>query len=459
MKATAFPALLLAALLAAGCAAPEGAAETAVPQTAAETPRQVLTNQPGQAADRVILPAEGRRKALTQRDLNRWMELSLNVMLMAEANYVEEVERETLMRNALNGMLSSLDPFSEFYTPEDFKILNTVTSGEFGGIGVEIMANPGGGAVIMAPIEGTPAYEAGLLPFDQLKAIDGQDISRSDMMTMTRLLRGEVGTPVSVTVSRSESGSRKDYTFSMKRGRISVPSIPEAVMLEGEDGIGYVRIATFDQNMVTNLAAEVAGLQSRGLKALVIDLRDNGGGLLTAACQAAELFVPKDSLVVSTKGRVVPEQKLVSKKDPVCTVPLAVLVNGFTASASEILSAALRYHCDAPLVGSKTFGKGSVQNVSNVGTNGFGMKMTIARYYTPEGVCIHKKGLEPDLEIRLSEDEMKELREERQKSRAARYEAREKGETIGTRPVGPRDRVLKAAVTLLNRQAGKTKEN
>ena len=424
-----------------GCAAPDPAAPVQISQISA------LTNAPAMSADTIVVPATKDRPALTKKEVDEWMALSLSVMLTTENIYVNPVEREVLMRNAMNGMLSQLDSFSEFFSPEDFKILNSGTSGQFGGIGVEVMARDKGGVSIMAPIEGTPAYEAGLLPGDFVTNIDGTDVTKADMMTITRLMRGEPDTAITVTVSRAQGSRKKDFTFGMKRAIINIESVPDARILDEEAGIAYVRIATFDKNMVSELGKNLKKLKASGMKALVIDLRNNGGGLLDAAKFAAEYFVPKEALIVSTIGRVVGTNEFKSAKAPEYEIPLAVLVNGATASAAEILAGALRCQCDATLVGDKTFGKGSVQNVAPVGKDGCGMKVTIAHYYTPDGVCIHKKGLKPDVEIRVSEDEEEALREERRLERRLLFENKD-----AKLPLSETDRALKAALTLLKKQ-------
>lgn len=453
-------ALLGSAALFIGCAS--SSPETVESAPAAEIRRIAITNLPNADPKTILIPSNAYHKAFSQKDLNEWLSMSLYVMLAAEGNYVEEVSREELMRNALNGMISSLDPFSEFFSPKDYEILNSGTKGSFGGIGVEVTAEPKGGATIMAPIEGTPAFRAGLMPFDQLLKINGEDVTHSDLLGITRLMRGEAGTAVTVTVARTEENLKQEKEFVMLREIINVNSVPEARFLDKEKGIAYARVTTFDKNMAANLAKELERLSKEGMRGLVIDLRNNGGGLLDAAWQAAELFVPKGSLVVSMSGRAVPEHKFLSRKEPLYgELPVVLLVNKATASASEILCGALKHNRGAVLIGSKTFGKGSVQNVANVGTNGFGMKLTIAYYYTPDGECIHKKGLVPDIEIRPDREEETAMLRYRQKRSEALYKKLNEGsagkeeeeEDLMRVP----DAALKAAVTVLKCQLA-TKE-
>ena len=325
---------------------------------------------------------------------------------------------------------------------------------------MEVTAEPKGGVVIMAPIEGTPAFEAGLMPFDELLKINGEDVSKSDLMGVTRLMRGDPGTMVTVTVMRAEGSGKQEKEFAMKREIIKVNSVPEARLLDKENGIAYVRLTSFDKNMAENLAKELEKLKAEGMRGLVIDLRNNGGGLLDAAWKASELFVPKGNLVVSMSGRSVPEQKFMSRKDPLYNkLPLVILVNKATASASEILCGALKHNNKAILIGSKTYGKGSVQNVANVGNEGYGMKLTVAYYYTPDGECIHKKGLVPDIEIKTDQEEELAMLRYRQKKHEAHYKQISEG-TVGQEEedlMQVPDAALKAAVTVLKCQLA-TKE-
>ena len=456
-----FKAVLLgtAALLLFGCAVAEHTPEESDASPAVKT--IAVTNLPSADPKTVVIPSNAFHKAFTQKDLNDWLSMSLYVMMAAEGSYVEEVSREDLMRNALNGMISSLDPFSEFFSPKDYDILNSGTKGSFGGIGVEVTAEPKGGVVIMAPIEGTPAFEAGLMPFDELLKINGEDVSKSDLMGVTRLMRGDPGTMVTVTVMRAEGSGKQEKEFAMKREIIKVNSVPEARLLDKENGIAYVRLTAFDKNMAENLAKELEKLKAEGMRGLVIDLRNNGGGLLDAAWKASELFVPKGNLVVSMSGRSVPEQKFMSRKDPLYNkLPLVILVNKATASASEILCGALKHNNRAILIGSKTYGKGSVQNVANVGNEGYGMKLTVAYYYTPDGECIHKKGLVPDIEIKTDQEEELAMLRYRQKKHEAHYKQISEG-TAGQEEeedlMQVPDAALKAAVTVLKCQLA-TKE-
>ena len=452
-------ALLGSAALLFGCAADRQAKEAPAP--APELRAIAVTNSPTADPKTVIIPSNAFHKAFCQKDLNDWLAMSLYVMIAAEGNYVEEVSRDDLMRNALNGMISSLDPFSEFFSPKDFEILNAGTKGSFGGIGVEVTAEPKGGAVIMAPIEGTPAFKAGLMPFDELLKINGEDVSKADMMGITRLMRGDAGTMVTVTVRRAEGSSKQEMDFVMKREIIQVNSVPESRLIDKENGIAYVRLTAFDKNLAENLEKELKTLSGEGMRGIIIDLRNNGGGLLDAAWKAAELFVPKGSLVVSMSGRAVPEQKFMSRKEPLYPKePIVILVNKATASASEILCGALKHNRKAILIGSKTYGKGSVQNVAAVGKEGYGMKLTIAYYYTPDGECIHKLGLVPDIEIKTDQEEELAMLRYRQKKHEARYKKISEGaagseeeEDLMQVP----DAALKAAVTVLKCQLA-TKE-
>ncbi len=326
-------------------------------------------------------------------------------------DYVEPVEDKKLINEAINGMLTGLDPHSAYLDPEAYKELREGTQGEFGGLGIEIGSEDGFIKVI-APIEDTPAFRAGLKSGDLIVKIDETSARGLSTTDAVKKMRGKPGTKITLTIARKSEN--RTFTVQITRAIIKTKSVRWKLL---EPDYGYVRVAQFQEHTVENLVDALVAVSKdnkKPLKGLIIDLRDDPGGLLNAAVGVSAAFLPKDALVVYTEGRA-PDAKMrltasvqnYSRKgeDPLNRlpaemrdIPLVVLVNAGTASASEIVAGALQDHKRAVVVGVQTFGKGSVQSILPLGSAG-GIKLTTARYFTPNGRSIQAKGIEPDVVV------------------------------------------------------------
>lgn len=316
-------------------------------------------------------------------------------------NYVDEVEPKKLIYGALKGMLSSLDDYSQFMEPDSYKELKEDTEGKFGGIGIEIGIRDGA-LTIISPMDGTPAAEAGLMPKDVIVKINGELTKDILIHGAVKKLRGEPGTTVDLTIWRENEEKFLDVTI--KRAIIEVKSIRKGVVIE--DDIGYIKLTEFQENTTKELEAAMKALQKKGIKGLVIDVRNNAGGLLDVSIDVADLLLKKDKVIVSTKGRIELQNKqFISKADtPYTDITLAILVNEGSASAAEILAGAVKDNGRGIIVGQKTFGKGSVQTVIPL-KDGSALRVTTANYFTPKGYSISKKGIEPDIVVELVKEE------------------------------------------------------
>ncbi len=335
-----------------------------------------------------------------------------DVFGVIKANYVEPIDDKKLMQEAISGMLSGLDPHSAFLDSDAFKDLQTSTQGEFGGLGIEV-APEDGVVKVVAPIDDTPAARAGIKSGDLIIKIDDKLTRGMQLNEAVKMMRGKKGTAVTLTVLRKNEA--QPLEFKLVRDVIRTQSV-RAKMIE--PGYGYVRISSFQERTVDDLVAKVNELYKQGpLKGLVLDLRNDPGGLLHSAIGVAAAFLPARTLVVSTDGRTddsrrrfiaAPEDYQRSRGEDVLgklpreikTVPLVVLVNNASASASEIVAGALQDQKRAVLIGAQTFGKGSVQTIIPIRTDGdqpAAIKLTTARYYTPSGRSIQAKGIAPDM--------------------------------------------------------------
>jgi carboxyl-terminal processing protease len=330
-----------------------------------------------------------------------------------KSDYVEPVEDKKLITGAINGMLSSLDPHSAYLDADAFKDLQEGTHGEFGGLGIEVSMEDGLVKVI-SPIEDTPAYQAGIKSGDLIMKLDDELVKGMTLSDAVKRMRGKPGTKIVLAVLRK--GESRPLTFTLTRAVIKVKSVKSKLV---EPDYGFVRITQFQERTGADLAAALETMTKENkedLKGLVLDLRNDPGGLLTAAVGVSAAFLPKDALVVYTEGRIEDSQMRLSAnpddylrgngKDDylkdlpayIKEVPMVVLVNGGSASASEIVSGALQDHKRAVIMGTQTFGKGSVQTVLPLGNN-TALKLTTARYYTPSGRSIQAKGIVPDIVV------------------------------------------------------------
>jgi carboxyl-terminal processing protease len=350
--------------------------------------------------------------------------LFVDAVEQVEANYVRPVNRRELLESALRGMLQNLDPHSQFISETEWKSFKKQIEGRYGGIGIQVDIDRDTERLrVIAPMVGTPAYAAGVLSGDLILEIDGVS---TDGMTPDRaveILTGRIGTPVKLQVRHEADG--KTETLTMTRAIIDVPSVLGDTrksddtwdyMLDHDKKIGYVRISSFIQNTTEELKHVLAELKEQGMKALILDLRDNPGGLLTAAVEVSDLFIDKGA-IVSTKGRNTPTKVYEAQKDaPYADLPMVVLVNHGSASAAEIVSACLQDHKRAKVIGQRSFGKGSVQNILELEGGNSVLKLTVASYVRPSGKNIHRFknakesdewGVTPDkgLEVKLGPEE------------------------------------------------------
>jgi len=321
------------------------------------------------------------------------LEAFSNILSIVKKNYVEDVETKTLVNGAINGMLTSLDPHSAYLTPELYKDLQSDTQGRFGGLGIEITVK-GGILTVVSPIEDTPAAKAGIKPGDQIFKIEEEFTKDMSLVDAVKKMRGLRGTKINLTIRREGANDLLDFT--LVRDIIRVQSVRSRTL---EPGYGYVRLAQFQERSDRDVqrALETLVAEKSGLKGLVLDLRNNPGGLLTQAVRVTDMFLDS-GLIVYTEGRIeAQKQKYFAQKDGTWQeFPIVVLVNGGSASASEIVAGALQDHKRAVVLGTKTFGKGSVQTILPLDDNS-ALRLTTARYFTPKGRSIQATGIVPDI--------------------------------------------------------------
>lgn len=318
------------------------------------------------------------------------------VLNLIQQYYVEEVNTKKLVYGAIKGMLRELDPHTNFMPPEMFKDFETETSGEFGGLGIEISIQ-NSILTIISPIEDAPAWEAGIKAGDKVVGIDGTSTKGMSLVEASQMMRGKKGSKIVLRVVRD--GEEKPRDITVVRGSVKIKSVKYTDL---GDGFAYVKITSFIENTAKDLQKAVENHMKNNknqMSGLLIDMRRNPGGLLDQAIKVSDMFL-KDGTIVSTIGRNKNEKEVATatKKGQYTNFPIVILVNEYTASASEIVSGALQDNKRALIVGQRTFGKGSVQSVIKLG-DGSGLKLTVARYYTPNGVSIQAEGIHPDIEI------------------------------------------------------------
>ena len=344
----------------------------------------------------------GASKSPTEEDEYSYLKLFTDVLKIVKENYVEEPKIKDLIYGALSGMVSSLDPFSSFFPPDKYKEFMEETEGEFGGVGIEISMEKGR-PIVVAPIEGTPAFKAGLRAGDIILAVDGEDTFGKSLLEIVKKIRGKPGTKVKLTIMRK--GLDKPITVEITRAIIKI----ESVKYTKYGDIGYVKLTQFQHYTSRDLRKALKDLFSQGIRGLVVDLRNNPGGLLSEAVKVSDLFLPEGKLIVYTKGRR-DEEKYYAKEPALIPpqLPVVVLINKGSASASEIVTGALQDHHRAIIVGEKSFGKASVQNIIPL-EDGSAIKITVAYYYTPSGKLIHGKGIDPDIKVAMDEKTWEKL--------------------------------------------------
>ncbi len=327
---------------------------------------------------------------------DRYLELQnfSKVLNIVQQYYVEPVDTKKLIYGAIRGMLRELDPHTNFLPPDIFKDFETETSGEFGGLGIEISVQ-NGILTIISPIEDAPAWVAGIKAGDKVIAVDGKTTKNLSLVEASQLMRGKRGSKVILTVVREGEDQPKDITI--VRGNVRVRSVKYTDM---EQGYAYVKITSFIENTGRDLEVILQNHTKKSpVKGLILDLRRNPGGLLDQAIKVSDLFL-KSGTIVSTIGRDPSKKEVVmaTKNAKYTEFPIIVLLNEFSASASEIVAGALQDNKRAVILGTKSFGKGSVQSVVKLG-DGSGLKLTIARYFTPSGKSIQADGIHPDIEV------------------------------------------------------------
>ena len=339
-----------------------------------------------------VLAGKNETETLPLEDLRTFTEIFAKI----KNDYVEPIDDKELLENAIRGMLAGLDPHSAYLVPEDYKELQAGTSGEFGGLGIEVGMEDGFVKVI-SPIDDTPAYRAGVKAGDLVIRLDDTPVKGMVLSDAVKIMRGKPGTDIVLTIVRD--GEDKPLNITITRDVIRVTSVKSRML---DPGYGYIRISQFQSRTGENLREALVKLEDEAdgpLKGLVLDLRNNPGGVLSAAVSVSDAFL-KDGIIVYTEGRLEDAKLKFNAKptDILDGAPLVVLVNGGSASASEIVAGALQDHQRAIIMGQKTFGKGSVQTILPM-DNGSALKLTTAKYYTPSGVSIQATGISPDIAL------------------------------------------------------------
>lgn len=322
------------------------------------------------------------------------LKIFTEVLSYVEANYVEEVEPEKLVHGAIRGMLRALDAHSSFMPPEVYREMQVETEGRFGGLGIEITIRDDI-LTVVSPIEGTPAFRAGLEAGDKIVQVDGESTKDMTLIDAVKKLRGPEGTTVTIGILREGFTEPKDYTLT--RAVIEIKSVRWTKL---RDDIGYVKLRSFQKSSADEMEEALDDLEEQNISALVLDLRNNPGGLLEQAISVSDRFLEGGQLIVYTKGRLSGQNmKGFSKNEPAhLDYPMVVLINAGSASASEIVAGALQDLGRATIIGTPSFGKGSVQTIIPL-SNGSGLRLTTAHYFTPKGQVINDKGITPDLVV------------------------------------------------------------
>jgi len=327
-------------------------------------------------------------------DVYKKIDLFGEVLEKINNEYVDEVDQSKSMDAAINGLLQSLDPYSAYMTPESFEGMQTETSGEFGGLGIEVGMEAGVVKVI-SPIDNTPASKAGLKAGDYIVKINGVQVQGKSLMEAVELMRGPVGSSIEITVRRRDV--KKALIFNITREVIQVQSVKSELI---DNNIGYIRLSSFNENSSEQIKIKVKKLnKKKNLKGYILDLRNNPGGLLSQAIKISDFFL-ENGEIVSTKSRTVSENRkwFAKKGDIIKGKTLIILINYGSASASEIVAGALKDHKRAIILGENSYGKGSVQSIIPLKNRG-AIRLTIAKYYLPSGKSISKVGVIPDIEV------------------------------------------------------------
>jgi carboxyl-terminal processing protease len=342
----------------------------------------------------ILFSISGLAKAENIDKLYEKIDLFSEVLDKVNNEYVEDIDQVEAMDSAINGLLQSLDPYSAYMNPETFEESQTETSGEFGGLGIEVSMEAGVVKVI-APIDDTPAAKAGIKAGDYIVKINGEQVRGKTLMEAVNLMRGPVGTPIEITIRRKSL--KKAKNFKIIREIIEIKSVVSELV---DNKVGYLRLRAFNVNSSSQLKKEISKIEkNKKLVGYILDLRNNPGGLLSQAIKISDFFLD-DGEIVSTKGRKIKEnRKFFAKKgDKINGKPLIVLINNGSASAAEIVAGALQDQKRAVLLGETTFGKGSVQSIIPLKNRG-AIRLTVSKYYLPSGKSISEVGVVPDIKI------------------------------------------------------------
>ena len=359
-----------------------------------------------------------------------------------ESNYVDEVESEKVIHGAIRGMLRTLDPHSSFMPPDVYREMQVETEGRFGGLGIEISMRDDV-LTVVSPIEGTPAFRVGIQPGDQILKVNGESTKEMSLVDAVKRLRGPEGSSVTIAIFRQGFTEPKDFTLS--RAVIQIKSVRWTKI---QDDVGYIKLRSFHKTTEEELAEALRDLGEQHITSLVLDLRNNPGGLLEQAIAVANVFLDGGQLIVYTKGRL-PNQNMkgFAKSDGLhVSYPVAIVINGGSASASEIVAGALQDLHRATVIGTQSFGKGSVQTIIPL-SDGSGLRLTTAKYYTPKGAEIHGKGITPDIVVEKPQEV--EQQESEGKSPRSRRHIDLPGEDLSEDPQ------LQKAVDFLKTQGSK----
>lgn len=334
----------------------------------------------------------GTKVLATQSETYEKLKILSEVLYLIQTNYVEEVDTQDVIYGAIHGMLRALDPHSSFMPPDMYQEMQVETRGNFGGLGIQI-AIKDDQLTVIAPIDDTPAYRAGIEAGDKIVKIEDDPTNDMTLMEAVKLLRGPKGTQVTITVMRK--GFDKPREFTIVRDIIEIKSVNHRMLVHN---IGYLRLRQFQDASANEMEDALRDLEENGMEALILDLRSNPGGLLNSAVEIADKFLEKGKLIVYTEGRKKnQDMRFVAHQEfthP--NYPMVILVNHGSASASEIVAGALQANSRALIIGTQTYGKGSVQSVIPLSDNS-GLRLTTALYYTPDGRSIHEKGITPDI--------------------------------------------------------------
>lgn len=369
-------------------------------------------------ASLLALPARAATKPASDNTYEQ-MKLLVDVLGYIQDNYVDETDTQKLVYGAAEGMVHTLDPFSQFLEPDMNREMKTETEGQFGGVGLRLNMKDDW-LTVLTPMPGSPAYRLGILPNDRIAEIGGVSTKDMDMEDALKRMRGAPGTKVKVKIYRGpvEDGEAgwKPKDFEITRELVKIESV---VWKKLDDGVGYVRIIEFSAKTADDLADALKHLTKEGASSLVLDLRNNPGGLLSAAVETSSLFLGEGKLIVYTQGRK-PESRqdfTAGAKAPYGSLPLVILINGGSASASEIFSGAMQDHKRAVIVGQRSYGKASVQSLIPL-PDGSGLRLTVAHYYTPLGRMIHRDGknknwgIFPDIAVEVTPETEAKLYEQ-----------------------------------------------